>query len=102
MSASITAGDVGTVIRYTIKDQDGVVVDISTATTKQIILRSPAGKKLTKTATFTTSGTDGKIQYSTQAGDIDTPGVWSRQAKIVLPGGTFYTDILTFPVEVNL
>ena len=102
MSAQITVDDVGTVIRYTIKDQDGVVVDISAASVKDIILLSPAGKKTTKTASLTGSGTDGKMQYITIAGDLSLPGTWRRQAKVALLSGTFFTDVATFEVAGNI
>ena len=45
--------DIGTIIQITITE-DGVALDISSATTKEIILKKPSGTLLTKTATFTT------------------------------------------------
>jgi hypothetical protein len=103
MSATITVDDVGTVLRYTIKDQDGVVVDLTAATTKEIILLSPAGKRTVKTASLTNApGTDGKIQYITIAGDLAVAGTWKRQAKVVLLSGTFYTPVTTFEVAGNI
>lgn len=102
MTATITAGDIGSVLRYTIKDQDGIVVDVSAASEKSIILLSPTGKKYTKTATLTTTGTDGQIEYTIQAGDLDAPGTWLRQAKVVVPAGTFFTGVTSFDVVANI
>ncbi len=95
-------GDIGTVFKVTIKD-DSTVVDISTASTKQIVLKKPSGEKLTKTANFLTDGSDGIITYTTISGDLDEAGMWKIQGYIVLSGGnTFYTDINAFKVYRNL
>jgi hypothetical protein len=80
-------GDIGTIFRKTIKDQDGVVVNISTATTKELIFTKPDGTQLTKTAVYTTDGTDGKIQYVAVAGDLDLEGKWGYHGHVIIPGG---------------
>jgi hypothetical protein len=55
-------GDIGTTIRVTIQE-GGSAVDVSGATTKQIYLRKPnTGDTYTKTAIFTTDGTNGQIE----------------------------------------
>jgi len=97
----IHIGDIGTVLRVTIKDGDDVV-DISGATSKIIILEDPDGTKYEKAATFTTNGTDGEIQYTTVDGDLNKRGNWFIQAKLVLPNGTWYSDIEVFQVYENL
>jgi hypothetical protein len=97
----IHVGDIGTVLRCTIKDGSDAV-NISTATSKIIILEDPSGNNSDKIATFTTNGIDGKIQYTTISGDFDERGNWSIQAKVVLPSGTWYSDIYTFEVHGNL
>ena len=102
MSADVHVGDYGTVFIITIKDETGAVVDISSATTKTIFFTKPNGQTLTKTAVFTTSGLDGKIQYTTVAGDIDIEGTWKIQAQITTPGGEWSSDVTTFDVEYNL
>lgn len=98
--------DIGTILRVTIKDKqsDGSssVLDISGATTKQIILLKPGGDKLTKTASFYTDGSDGIIQYTTVEGDIDEVGRWQIQGSIVTSGGEWKTDISNFKVLRNL
>ena len=97
----IHVGDIGTILRLTIKDGDNIV-DISGAITKTIILEDPSGNNLEKSGTFYTDGTDGIIQYTTIAGDFDERGNWAIQAKIVLPSGTWYSDTYTFVVHANL
>lgn len=82
MATTMQKGDTGVVIILTVYDDDGVTPwNLSVATaTKQIILGPPAGSAKTVDATFTTDGTDGKLQYATVSGDIDVAGTWSVQA----------------------
>jgi hypothetical protein len=97
----IHKNDVGTVFELTIKDGQATV-DVSTTTAKQIIFRKPDGSTLTKTAAFVTDGTDGKIKYTTIAGDLDSSGIWEYQAKVTFSGGAWSADIKTFRVHDNL
>lgn len=101
--------DIGTIFRATINDCDEtldpaaqVVLDISSATTTELIFEKPSGATLTKTATFTTDGTDGQIEYATISGDLDEIGTWRIQAYIVLPSGSWRSDIGCFTVHENL
>lgn len=94
--------DIGTIIRLTIT-QDGVALDISSATaTKDILLKKPSGTLLTKGASFTTDGTDGKLEYVTVADDVDESGEWKVQASLVLAAGTFRSAVARFDVGDNL
>jgi len=86
-------GDVGAVIELTATDCNGVVEDISAATTLEIYFQKPDGTTVTKTAVFTTDGTDGKFQYTTIAGDLDMVGTWHYQGHIVTPTTSLSTDI---------
>ena len=100
--ANLQVGNVTSTIRRTIKDEDGTVVDISTASAKVFYLKSPKGKLLTKTASFTTSGTDGQMQCTTSAGDLDTPGQWTLQAKITISSQVLWSNVVTLPVLGNV
>lgn len=93
--------DIGTKFKITVKDGSSVV-DISGATTKQLIFKKPGGTKLTKTAVFFTDGTDGIITYDTLSGDLDEDGMWKVQGYVVLSSGTYHTDIHRFKVHRNL
>ena len=97
----IHLNDIGTQFLLTIKD-GSATVDISTASTKQIIIKKPSATKITATATFSTNGSDGKIYYSTVADDLDETGSYKLQGKVIIDDGTFYTDITTFKVHRNL
>lgn len=93
--------DIGTVFELTIKDGSSVV-DVSSATTKQISFEKPDGVVEDHAASFTTDGTDGKIRYATIAGDLDTDGKWKIQGKIILPSGAWHTGVDSFQVHLNL
>ncbi|MEE9593247.1 MAG: hypothetical protein V3W28_06685 [Thermoplasmata archaeon] len=94
--------DVGTIIRLTITDTAGTAIDVSSATTQEIILRKPDGTVVTKTSVFTTDGTDGKIEYVTIADDLDAVGSWQAQANIVLPSEAWRSAVASFRVRANL
>jgi len=98
----IHENDVGTVLEATLKD-DGVPVDVSTATTQEFVITRPDKSRIQRTTTFVTDGTDGKIQYVTVSTDLTPTGPYRLQAHIVLAAGDeFRTDILGFKVYPNL
>jgi len=97
----IHQGDIGTRLRVTVMD-GAAVMDLRTATTKEIVLRKPTGATVTKTAAFVTDGADGQIEYTTLAGDLDSDSMWQMQARVVLPSGAWRTDVAYFPVSSNL
>jgi hypothetical protein len=101
MSNEVHVGDIGTVFEVTIQES-GVTLDISTATTKQIILRKPSGASMTKTAAFSTDGKDGKIRYASISGDLDVAGKWSLQAYLATPAWQGKSDIQALQVYANL
>jgi hypothetical protein len=95
-------GDVGTIFQLTVKDQDNDVVDISVASTLNIIFRKPNGTNVTKTAVLTGDGTDGKMQYTTVADDLDDDGLWKLQGFVDFGTTEWYTDVIRFTVYRNL
>ena len=97
----IRKNDIGTVIYGTIADASGAV-DISGATTKQIILLKPDGTSIQEDASFVTDGTDGQLSYTIQSGDLNVCGTWRIQWLIILTSGTWRTDAKTFKVYGNL
>ena len=97
--------DIGTVILVTIKDcvsGTATALDVSAASTLELILQSPSGLSSTKNASFNTDGSDGKIKYTSVDGDFNEVGTWRIQAKVVLGDGTFRSDVGTFKVYENL
>lgn len=83
MAVHFQKGDYGKqIIRRTLKDQDGAVVDISAADSRSFILVDPDGNTSTLTAAFTNSGSDGKIQYTFADSVLDEGGPWKFRFKI--------------------
>ena len=98
--------DIGTIFRVTVYDTTSTggstVADISAATTKQMVFERPDGTTFTKTAVFTTDGSDGNIQYISVDGDLNVAGTWHLQAYVVTPAGTWNTNVGNFRVYENL
>lgn len=103
MSANnhIYKNDIGSTIELTIID-NGIIYDVSLATTKQIILKKPSGAVLTKTALFSSDGSDGKIYYIIVSGDLDEAGTYDVQAKLILPTGTWSSQMTQLVVKDTL
>jgi hypothetical protein len=102
MAADLRVGDIGASIRVTIRDQDNVVVSLATTTTRQLFLRKPSGAVLTKTAALVSGGTTGIMEYVSIAGDLDVPGDWQLQARIVTASIDLKSSIAAMPVRGNL
>ncbi len=85
-------GDYGAALRLRVTD-DGEAVDLSLATVKRIKLRKPDGVVVTKDAEFTNDGTDGNMQYTLVAGDLDVAGRWRWQGYLAgVSGFTGHTS----------
>lgn len=102
----IQLGAIGVVFVFTVRDQSGAIVNLSTATTLDAKFRAgPKGATKTFGGVLTTDGTDGKFQYVTAAAsDLDVAHeCWQRQGDVVVPGlYTGGTEVKTFPVKPNL
>ena len=96
-------GDVGTIIRLTItEDDDTTAIDVSGASVKTFYFLKPDGTKENVDAEFDSDGTDGKLKYTTIAGDIDTVGRWQVQAYVEIGAAKYYSAKTTFVVQSNL
>ena len=97
-------GDIGTVLIFTLKETESEeILNISTATVKTILLKKPDGTVLTKTASFVTDGSDGKLKYKTISGDISIAGIWEAQAYIeMVAGEKWHSDTIVIKVFNNL
>ena len=100
----IQVGNVGTVFVFTMCDQDGNVIDLSSATVLEALFFKPVSRTtITRTGILTTDGTDGKFQYTSIAGDLDEAhNQWRRQARIVIPAGEFRSFQRRFTVKGNI
>jgi len=97
----IHLNDIGTVFRATLYD-GSTIVDVSGATTLELVFGKPDGTSSAKTATFTDDGVDGQIQYTVVDGDLDQLGDWKIQAHIILLGGEWRSNIDNFRVYKNI
>jgi len=95
--ATIFMGDWGTTFRITVQE-NGAAMDVSAATAKQILLKPPTGILLTKTAVFTTDGTNGQIEYVSIDGDLNEAGAWQIQGLVTFANGKWHTTIGAFTV----
>jgi hypothetical protein len=96
-------GDYGTTFRLTVEDDDGAV-DISAATTREIIFTKPDGTVATKTAALTGDGTDGQMEYVTLSADLlmSAPGLLKYQGHVVIGTGSWKTDVKSRRIYPNL
>jgi hypothetical protein len=92
-------GDTGATLRITVYE-DGTPKNISSASPKQIKIRKPNGTVITKTASFTTNGADGKLEVATDSDDLDIAGRYSMSAYMTIGSWTGYTAPVRFDVEV--
>lgn len=99
--AEIHVGDIGTSFQVTVNDQSGIV-DLSNVDNMYILFRKPDDSFKQVVPNLLTDGTDGKIQYVTQAGDLDQFGTWQIQARVVFGTDVYSTDIQRFKVLRNL
>jgi hypothetical protein len=87
--------DAGVIIRGTVKS-GGAAVDVSTATVRFLFV-GPAGQTLFRAATFTTTGVDGQVEYTTTAADFVVVGTWTAQIRAAFPTGL---DVRSAPVDL--
>ena len=91
-----------TVTEWSVAQQKYVAKDISTATTLQIKLKKPDLSVVTKTAQFSTTGSDGKMKYQCTTSDIDQQEDWKIQGFVDMPGYTGHTKEGDFHVDPAL
>ena len=101
MASEIHVDDVGTRFLITIKE-DTNIVDISSANTLSIFIRKPDDGLLARSGTLHTDGTDGKMYYDIDSGDLDEAGHYRLQGRVATPSGTYYTNIYHFQVHCNV
>lgn len=73
--------------------------NLSNPTTARIYYQKPSGEKGFWPATLV--GND-QLQYNTNVGDIDIPGIWILQGYVLKEGNTYWTSIAQMVVEQNI
>lgn len=93
MNAPTQFAQVGDMIRLVVQfvDQDGVIIDLTGATSLIVKLTYPDLTGSDFTGTLFTDGTDGKIYYDTSRDDLSQIGSYRIQGEATLSGNTFST-----------
>lgn len=93
-------GEYGKTNAVTLTDFDGTVQDVSSYTTKQVVCRSPDGRKtITSTGAFSTDGSDGIVTWSFSSGDpLDRSGLWEAQAVLTKTGA----ELRSYPFQLEV
>ncbi|MGI9202664.1 MAG: BppU family phage baseplate upper protein [Woeseiaceae bacterium] len=82
MTQKVTINDIGITFRVTIQENDAAL-DVSAATGQKVYLRKPDGTIVENNSSFTSDGTDGKIEYKTTASaELDQRGTWKFRGRI--------------------
>lgn len=97
MAGQLRKGDVGSVIRVSVKE-NLLPFDAQSSTVKTLKLKKPDGTVLSKTAVAETNGADGVFLYTTVAGDLDQIGPWTGQLYFEFSGGKWHTEPFNFGV----
>jgi len=101
MNTIIHIGDIGTGFELEIVTPKGEIVNVSEAVSLTINFMRPNKTKVAKTASLSTDGSDGKIQYISQKDDIDAIGLWSMMGFVKFDeSNMFYsrkTDFVVYP-----
>jgi len=84
--------------------KDGLPVDISDASVRQIVFDKPEGNGVVVVnADFLTDGTDGKLAYTVISNQFfDLRGIWQIQGRANPSGKEIYSKVEEFRVLDNL
>lgn len=89
--AFIYAGNWGHTHTITVQDEDGSVVDLSSATELGLRFQRERGTAIEVEATLVTDGADGQLRYAvTEADTVDAEaGTWRRWAVVTFSDGEY-------------
>jgi len=103
MAVEVHIEDTGTVIRYTITDDD-VIVDIGPTLSRDLVIQnaSPGTRQVIAGSLFT-DGTDGIVEFTSVAGTWDTAGISKEQVFLEFSATeAWHTDIIQRQVGCKL
>lgn len=98
---SAHVGDTGTILQKIVTD-NGVVVDISSAIVKNLIIIDAAGVCSILAGSFETDGTDGILNFVSTLGTWTRRGIASEQVQLTMPSGSWSSDIFSRRIEDKL
>jgi len=96
----MVVGEYGKTVSITLKNENGIVQDVSSYTgTKTFATKPPQGYKTVSCAlSFLTDGTDGKVTFSFAAGDLDQAGIWECTISLEKTGVLSRSKMFTMEV----
>lgn len=97
---SLHQNDNGVTILLTLME-NGAVVNISSASFKRIDIRKPSGVVVTRTGSFFTDGTDGKLYCVTQSTDLDEVGAYRAAMALTIGSWSGHSSSLVFHVDTT-
>lgn len=99
---NIVENSYGQVFQATFK-QSGTAQNISSyTTTQEFIFMTPSGTAKTIAASFTSDGTDGKIQFTIGSADFNEAGAWTVQGHVTSNSKALYTKAKRFRVHEKI
>lgn len=105
--ATVQYGNNGVELRVRMRGADGDLLDISGSAEasggeRWILIQTPGGENIRKSAPFTTSGTDGSMTCILSSSDIDELGMYKIQAYIKTSTSRYTSEVGYFEVVPNI
>lgn len=85
-------------LEFTVADETGAIVPLQNMTKLQMSLRVARGPTKIVTATLTTDGSDGKVEYTTNSTDLDNHGLWKAQVLLTENDKFYPASVAEFEV----
>jgi len=99
--SNMKAGDVGVVIQRTLVDVDGDVLSVVGATLVRLDVIKTGGTAESFTGELTNTGSDGKVEYTTEAADF-VAGHYQAQFYVEVGISKFHSDRFHFDVDPTI
>lgn len=99
----VQKGSIGIIFEVEFVDENGAAIDVSDATTKEILALFSDSSSVAFTAEFSNTGSDGKIRYVTEtADDINVVGTLVIQGHVIGADYEYYGLPSTLLVNKNI
>jgi len=97
---AFAAGAIPPPVEHTYTDFNGVPIDISSFSTRQMNIEAipPVTGPLGGAVAFTTDGTDGKVTYTWSATDMAQPSTYTAQMWVSNGTNKYESDLLLYAV----
>ena len=106
--AEIHVEDYGTLIKFAVKDANGIALDVSLADSMIARFERPDKTTFEDALEFETTGVDGLLAWKSAQGEVIQEGSWRAQVIITFPDGIvpedskFHSSIVKFKVVANI